>query len=66
MVANNGWSYFTMPTCIAPGNYLLRVELLALHSAYTSGQAQFYVRRIVAVLAHAIIAYGYYRCLAPR
>lgn len=43
MVANNGWSYFTMPSCIAPGNYLMRVELLALHSASNSGQAQFYM-----------------------
>ncbi|OAA68510.1 glycoside hydrolase family 61 protein [Niveomyces insectorum RCEF 264] len=42
MIANNGWSYFTMPSCIAPGQYLLRVEILALHSAKTSGAAQFY------------------------
>lgn len=42
MIANDGWSYFTLPECVAPGQYLLRVELLALHSAYTSGQAQFY------------------------
>jgi len=43
MVANAGWSYFNMPTCIAPGNYLLRVEIAALHNAYSSGGAQFYV-----------------------
>ncbi|KIM19348.1 glycoside hydrolase family 61 protein, partial [Serendipita vermifera MAFF 305830] len=43
MVANNGWSYFTLPSCIAPGNYLMRVELIALHSAYSSGGAQFYM-----------------------
>ncbi|MCJ1312016.1 hypothetical protein MMC25_005690 [Agyrium rufum] len=42
MVANAGWAYFTMPSCIAPGNYLLRVELIALHSAYASKGAQFY------------------------
>jgi len=42
MVANKGWSYATIPTCIAPGQYLLRVELLALHSAYNSKGAQFY------------------------
>ncbi|CAK7202777.1 hypothetical protein SEUCBS139899_005504 [Sporothrix eucalyptigena] len=42
MLANNGWSYFTMPSCIAPGEYLLRVEILALHSAKTTGAAQFY------------------------
>ena len=43
MVANGGWAYFDLPTCIAPGDYLLRVELLALHSAYDSMGAQFYV-----------------------
>ncbi len=42
MVANSGWSYFTMPTCIAPGQYLLRVEIIALHSAKSQGSAQFY------------------------
>ncbi|KAJ9156165.1 Glycoside hydrolase family 61 protein [Pleurostoma richardsiae] len=42
MIANNGWSYFTLPQCIAPGNYLLRVEIIALHSARLQGQAQFY------------------------
>ncbi|KIM27050.1 carbohydrate-binding module family 1 protein [Serendipita vermifera MAFF 305830] len=42
MVANNGWAYFTMPSCIAPGNYLMRVELLALHSAGSQGGAQFF------------------------
>jgi cellulase len=43
MIANGGWAYFTMPSCIAPGNYLMRAELLALHSASTAGGAQFYV-----------------------
>ncbi len=42
MMSNNGWTYFTMPSCIAPGQYLLRVEILALHSAKTTGAAQFY------------------------
>ncbi|KAK6436441.1 hypothetical protein LTR95_007359 [Oleoguttula sp. CCFEE 5521] len=37
-----GWQEFTMPSCIAPGNYLMRVELIALHSASSSGGAQFY------------------------
>jgi hypothetical protein len=45
MIQNAGWQYFEMPTCIAPGNYLMRVELLALHSAYSQGGAQFYVRQ---------------------
>lgn len=31
-----------MPSCVAPGQYLMRVELLALHSASSEGQAQFY------------------------
>lgn len=43
MIANDGWNYFTMPTCIAPGDYLMRAELIALHSAYAAGQAQFYM-----------------------
>lgn len=42
VIKNNGWWYFTLPSCIAPGQYLLRVELIALHSAYSSGGAQFY------------------------
>jgi cellulase len=32
-----------MPTCIAPGNYLLRAEIIALHSASKSMGAQFYM-----------------------
>lgn len=43
MITNDGWHYFTMPTCVAPGDYLMRVELLALHSAGHLGEAQFYV-----------------------
>lgn len=43
MVSNAGWSYFTMPSCVAPGNYLLRAEIIALHSAYAAGGAQFYI-----------------------
>ncbi|KAJ9631820.1 hypothetical protein H2203_000220 [Taxawa tesnikishii (nom. ined.)] len=47
MIANTdasgfGWQKFTMPSCIAPGQYLMRVELLALHSAGSQGGAQFY------------------------
>lgn len=42
MIANNGWSYHTLPSCLAPGQYLLRAEIIALHSAYMQGQAQFY------------------------
>ncbi|CAG8974320.1 hypothetical protein HYALB_00006168 [Hymenoscyphus albidus] len=43
MIANQGWWEFTMPSCLAPGQYVMRVELLALHSAYSSGAAQFYI-----------------------
>lgn len=43
MIANGGWHYFNMPTCVAPGEYLLRAELIALHSAGSQGGAQFYM-----------------------
>lgn len=43
MIAQNGWVYFPLPTCIAPGEYLMRVEILALHSAKTLKGAQFYM-----------------------
>lgn len=43
MISGGGWHYFTMPSCIAPGDYLLRVELIALHSAGSQGGAQFYM-----------------------
>lgn len=33
----------TIPSCIAPGDYLLRFEIIALHNAENSGGAQFYV-----------------------
>jgi hypothetical protein len=33
----------TIPKCIAPGQYLLRGELIALHSASSSMGAQFYM-----------------------
>lgn len=42
LLKNNGWVYFNLPTCVASGQYLLRVEVLALHSASKQGQAQFY------------------------
>lgn len=42
MIADKGWSYATVPECLAPGQYLFRVELLALHSAYDLQGAQFY------------------------
>jgi cellulase len=42
VVSNDGWHSFHLPECIADGQYLLRVELLALHSAGGTGGAQFY------------------------
>jgi lytic cellulose monooxygenase (C1-hydroxylating) len=43
MISNGGWHYFNAPSCVAPGDYLMRVELIALLSAQASGQAQFYM-----------------------
>ncbi|KAI0129665.1 glycoside hydrolase family 61 protein [Xylariales sp. AK1849] len=43
MISQNGWVNFAMPSCIAAGQYLMRVELLALHSASNSMGAQFYM-----------------------
>ncbi|KAF2707432.1 lytic polysaccharide monooxygenase [Pleomassaria siparia CBS 279.74] len=43
MIEGGGWVDFNMPTCVAPGQYLLRAEIIALHSAKTQGQAQFYM-----------------------
>lgn len=42
LIANNGWAYFSLPSCLAPGQYLVKVEIIALHSAYNQGGAQFY------------------------
>jgi cellulase len=42
LISNNGWVYFNLPSCIPAGQYLLRVEITALHSAYTQGGVQFY------------------------
>ncbi|EPE26434.1 hypothetical protein GLAREA_02347 [Glarea lozoyensis ATCC 20868] len=43
MIANKGWHYVDVPSCIAPGDYLLRIELIALHSAGSNAGAQFYM-----------------------
>lgn len=43
LISNGGWMDFTMPTCVAPGHYLLRAEIIALHSANRQGGAQFYM-----------------------
>jgi hypothetical protein len=38
---NAGYSY-TIPLCLKPGYYLVRHEIIALHSAWGSNGAQFY------------------------
>ena len=43
LIANEGYWDIKIPNCIAPGQYLLRHELLALHSAASYPGAQFYV-----------------------
>ncbi|KAH9907609.1 glycoside hydrolase family 61 protein [Xylariomycetidae sp. FL2044] len=43
MISQGGWVKFDLPQCIAPGDYLMRVEILALHSAKTANGAQFYM-----------------------
>ncbi|KAF2121942.1 glycoside hydrolase family 61 protein-like protein [Lophiotrema nucula] len=43
MIAAGGWVDFTLPSCVAPGQYLLRAEIIALHSASKQGMAQFYM-----------------------
>ena len=39
---------FTLPEALPSGNYLIRMEAIALHAASTFGGAQFYVSRYVA------------------
>ncbi|KAF8892332.1 glycoside hydrolase family 61 protein [Gymnopilus junonius] len=43
MSDNCGHYSFTIPSDIAPGNYLLRAEVIALHVASSLGGAQFYM-----------------------
>ncbi|KAF2877165.1 glycosyl hydrolase family 61-domain-containing protein [Massariosphaeria phaeospora] len=43
LIASKGVQTVTIPACIAPGQYLLRGELIALHSAGSSKGAQFYM-----------------------
>ncbi|KAH7308140.1 glycoside hydrolase [Stachybotrys elegans] len=42
MVPGNRGVDYTIPGCLAPGYYLVRHELIALHSAYSYPGAQFY------------------------
>ncbi|KAH7119833.1 glycoside hydrolase [Dendryphion nanum] len=43
LIANKGEQSVTIPSCIAPGQYLLRGELIALHGANSAKGAQFYM-----------------------
>ncbi|KAI0789781.1 glycosyl hydrolase family 61-domain-containing protein [Abortiporus biennis] len=43
LIANKGKVSFTLPSCIAAGQYLLRVELIALHAAGSYPGAQLYM-----------------------
>jgi len=43
LIANKGKVSFTIPSCIAAGNYLLRAEIIALHGAESYPGAQFYM-----------------------
>ncbi|TFK81455.1 carbohydrate-binding module family 1 protein [Polyporus arcularius HHB13444] len=43
LIANKGKVSFTIPSCIAAGQYLLRVELIALHGASSYPGAQLYM-----------------------
>lgn len=43
LIASGGVHDIKIPSCIANGQYLLRGELIALHSAGSSGGAQFYM-----------------------
>jgi len=42
MNSNCGKVYFTIPSCLAPGDYLIRAEVIALHVAGSAGGAQLY------------------------
>ncbi|KAI1822282.1 endoglucanase IV precursor [Xylaria intraflava] len=42
MVNNNPGITYTIPSCLAPGYYLVRHEIIALHSAFEYPGAQFY------------------------
>ncbi|KAI0337490.1 glycoside hydrolase family 61 protein [Trametopsis cervina] len=43
LIANKGKVSFTIPKCIASGQYLLRHEIIALHAASSYPGAQFYM-----------------------
>lgn len=42
MVAGNSGVDYTIPSCLNPGFYLVRHEIIALHAAFSYPGAQFY------------------------
>ncbi|KAI3320160.1 lytic polysaccharide monooxygenase [Xylariaceae sp. AK1471] len=42
MVSGNAGAQYTIPSCLAPGYYLVRHEIIALHSSYAYPGAQVY------------------------
>ena len=44
VITNGGFHYIDIPACIPNGQYLLRAEMIALHSASSTAGAQLYVR----------------------
>jgi hypothetical protein len=43
VINNKGNQVIRIPSCIAPGQYLLRAEMIALHGARSTNGAQLYV-----------------------
>jgi len=43
---------FTLPASLPAGQYLVRIESIALHDASTFGGAQFYVGTFYVILGH--------------
>jgi len=43
LYAKHGNQTFTIPSCLEPGNYFLRAEIIALHAASSYPGAQFYM-----------------------
>jgi hypothetical protein len=42
MFYKNGGYNYTIPSCLKAGYYLIRHEIIALHSAWSENKAQFY------------------------
>jgi len=53
LIANNGTWEVMIPASIAPGSYVLRNGILALHSAYSEGGAQSYPQCMNLVISSA-------------